>query len=450
MNDGTQNAQPDFNNRRRLSSIPKLPNGPRPMDYGGGKRCVKIAPARSEHLGLTCHNRSVSNSVVNQYNTAIGAPAAVSQDPDTYELSINDISRISFASIVPRPSHDAPPDHPDLSSFLEPTFNFDDFHDHITTSDPNLNNFPLPGGAGSIQLPDETATPQPKKFVQQRAIPIPTRKGSQVTTNLSRKPSTASSTTSRVSSKSDPMSNTQTQTQSILRGRRQSQFPPNSFNNQGSTRAPRKSIGPGTFIEPEGQEKVENVKRRPSVGSRKSSNENKSGLSFRLVNRKRENSAESKTPTRTNKTKSFLAPQSQSSNDLLMPRTPDPKRPTSSHNPQTPNRRSGTPGRTTTPGAANRRMSVMPSHASGLGARTISPTDARRMKRMSMVPPAPPLPQSRISQAPPTPQPEPLPNRPPSTAISPAAANRKSLTPSSSRTTPDPNRKSYSSGQSLS
>jgi dual specificity tyrosine-phosphorylation-regulated kinase 2/3/4 len=40
--------------------------------------------------------------------------------------------------------------------------------------------------------------------------------------------------------------------------------------------------------------------------------------------------------------------------------------------------------------------------------------------------------------------------RPRSTVASPASGNRKSLTPSSSRTTPDPNRKSYSSGQSLS
>lgn len=92
----------------------------------------------------------------------------------------------------------------------------------------------------------------------------------------------------------------------------------------------------------------------------------------------------------------------------------------------------------------------MPHHATGLGARTVSPTDARRMKRMSIVPPAPPLPQSRISQAPPTPLPDPVPQMPQSDIQSPVVPSRKSLTPSSSRTTPDPNRKSYSSGQSLS
>ncbi|KAJ5216660.1 uncharacterized protein N7498_003067 [Penicillium cinerascens] len=55
--------------------------------------------------------------------------------------------------------------------------------------------------------------------------------------------------------------------------------------------------------------------------------------------------------------------------------------------------------------SSSKRMSVMP-HATGLGARTISPTDARRMKRMSIAPPAPPMPHT-----PPT-QTEPLPVRP--------------------------------------
>lgn len=95
----------------------------------------------------------------------------------------------------------------------------------------------------------------------------------------------------------------------------------------------------------------------------------------------------------------------------------------------------------TTPTSSSKRMSVMP-HATGLGARTISPTDARRMKRMSIAPP--PMPHT-----PPT-QTEPLPMRPLSSTQSPSFLPRKSVTPSSSRTTPDPNRKSYSSGLSVS
>ncbi|UKZ75223.1 hypothetical protein TrVFT333_002898 [Trichoderma virens FT-333] len=81
--------------------------------------------------------------------------------------------------------------------------------------------------------------------------------------------------------------------------------------------------------------------------------------------------------------------------------------------------------------SSGRRASVMPtghaSHATGLGARTISPTDTRRMK------PNPPV--SMETRA---------------ASRSPSMIPRKaSATPSSSRTTPDISRKSYSSGLSV-
>ncbi|GME57825.1 hypothetical protein GTA08_BOTSDO08255 [Neofusicoccum parvum] len=88
--------------------------------------------------------------------------------------------------------------------------------------------------------------------------------------------------------------------------------------------------------------------------------------------------------------------------------------------------------KTGTPSAANKRQSLH--HAGGLGARTISPTDARRLKRLSMGPNVP----AASPRNPPTPQPdtqqEPLP-----TSYSPALAFRKSITPSSARATPDNN-----------
>ncbi|KAK4230220.1 hypothetical protein QBC38DRAFT_48745 [Podospora fimiseda] len=98
-----------------------------------------------------------------------------------------------------------------------------------------------------------------------------------------------------------------------------------------------------------------------------------------------------------------------------------------------------------TPGSA-KRMSVMPhaSHATGLGARTISPTDTRRLqKRLSTMHHV----QTGAPQA--------VPSLPPvsaevrSSSRSPSMLPRKISTPSSSRTTPDPNRKSYSSGLSV-
>ena len=100
----------------------------------------------------------------------------------------------------------------------------------------------------------------------------------------------------------------------------------------------------------------------------------------------------------------------------------------------------GTGERSNATPSSNRRLSVMPGHVTGLGARTISPTDARRFKRMSMISAAPPLPF-----APPVSLPDqPCPSRI-SVRDSPSLIPRKSVTPSSSRTTPDHNRKSYSS-----
>ncbi|KAK6363843.1 dual-specificity tyrosine-(Y)-phosphorylation regulated kinase [Orbilia blumenaviensis] len=80
----------------------------------------------------------------------------------------------------------------------------------------------------------------------------------------------------------------------------------------------------------------------------------------------------------------------------------------------------------------NRRMSTFGhSHATGLGARTVSPTDTRRMKRLSVMPP-PPLP-IRTSQ-PPSPN-----------SQSPSQTDNPGFT----RATPDTKRKSVSSTVSL-
>ncbi|KAI9882515.1 MAG: hypothetical protein M1823_005734 [Watsoniomyces obsoletus] len=87
--------------------------------------------------------------------------------------------------------------------------------------------------------------------------------------------------------------------------------------------------------------------------------------------------------------------------------------------------RSPTWSTTQTSSTSSRRMSVIPPHATGLGARTISPTDARRMQRQSMMPDRPPMPD--------TPQTDALGIRGPSPSMIP----RKSTTPSSARNTPD-------------
>ncbi|KAF3935367.1 hypothetical protein ABW20_dc0100701 [Dactylellina cionopaga] len=82
----------------------------------------------------------------------------------------------------------------------------------------------------------------------------------------------------------------------------------------------------------------------------------------------------------------------------------------------------------------NRRISTFShSHATGLGARTVSPTDTRRMKRLSVMPP-PPIPSTRGSQ-PPSPN-----------DTSPSQMEGSNV----ARLTPDTKRKSVSSTVSLS
>ncbi|RMZ85022.1 hypothetical protein DV738_g432, partial [Chaetothyriales sp. CBS 135597] len=441
-------SKPNLTSRRRQSSIPKIPMGPRPLD--------NMTPA-------SMGKRSVSNSLLHELGSGTsslrGTPTATAHDPRSFHPSVNDMSRFTFATTVPAAPHHSALGQPDidLGTFLEPTFNFDEFHDRITVTNPDLNSFPLPGGA-SFHASSHQRSPVRKSQQQEPAtthttVPLPSHRTggpSLNTATVISKPQTSipsAPSPTKVEAMTAPAA---TPTQPILRGRRQSHFPPNAFNNggaTGSTKAPRKSIGPGTFVAPE-QEKIDSLNRRPSVGGRKSSGENRSGLSLRLMNRKKDttgiNGNEEKQSPKTIKARTVPAQKSQVSNDPLAPaRTPDPAHLSVSQG-------SATPKRTGTPGTVNRRMSAMPSHVSGLGARTISPTDARRLKRMSMVPPAPPLPHTRISQAPPSPQPEPVPALSQGTVNSPAAVNAKSMTPSSSRTTPDHNRKSYSSGQSLS
>lgn len=112
--------------------------------------------------------------------------------------------------------------------------------------------------------------------------------------------------------------------------------------------------------------------------------------------------------------------------------------------------------------SASKRISMAPvlhsSHATGLGARTVSPTDARRMKRMSIMPPSmgssntigrtsPGNGSRELPQTSNIPLPSSVELR--ASSHSPSMLPQKASSPSSSRTTPDPNRKSYSSGFSI-
>lgn len=224
-----------------------------------------------------------------------------------------------------------------------------------------------------------------------------------------------------------------------MRPRRQSQYPPVSGNNIIRTIG-RKSISSGV-VDSDGQAKT-TQRRRPSLISSapSQSNPDSAGITTRV------NTGQHHLLTpRASKTKSLQAPSKQAHNGLAtLTMTPDHSRSTSFASPG--KMPKGTVS--DTPPSLSKRMSIMPgmptstSHATGLGARTVSPTDARRMKRLSTFHCQPPL--SNTSPGNPSEKPKER-----NSSRSPSMIPRKTSTPSSSRTTPDLQRKSYSSGLSI-
>lgn len=324
---------------------------------------------------------------------------------------------------------------PESMEFLAP-INFDDFHNSIM-AEPTLNHFPMPGngGAGSENRDSGLSTNS-------------TWTNNSYDSNLSERTRGASSRRKSEISRlngQNPANSRITSTSNYTRTRRQSLAQPPSEASTTSSRGSRKSIGSGAFGPTNASA------RRASLSARKVSTDTTRADSNNFLHPRGQQTDttrdEPKVPSsvRSLKAKSFQpAPREPRGTYLTASGTIDHTRSSSSHAVHTPTRNTSGSTVVTTPSSSSKRMSVMPPHATGLGARTISPTDARRMKRMSIAPPAPPMPHT-----PPT-QTEPLPYRPLSSNQSPSFLPRKSVTPSSSRTTPDPNRKSYSSGLSLS
>jgi dual specificity tyrosine-phosphorylation-regulated kinase 2/3/4 len=241
-----------------------------------------------------------------------------------------------------------------------------------------------------------------------------------------------------------------------VRTRRQSQFPaptqaPASTNL--AARSPRKSLGPGVLAG--GLDSSKNnahvttstpseatrslLGRTPSLG--KSNRRETLGQNLGSGNDVPRFSASS----RSAKAKSMQPPARISSGNLTASSsTPDPSIGASIAHARSPGKSPGQRNHTPSSGGS-KRQSIMPPQASGLGARTVSPTDVRRLKRMSMLPNPPTL-----SVDPQASQPDTIGDSR-SLTYSPAAMFRKSVTPSSARGTPiDNNRKSYGSGFSLS
>ena len=228
--------------------------------------------------------------------------------------------------------------------------------------------------------------------------------------------------------------------------RRQSHFPtPLSSSSVG--RAPRKSIGPGilpnstseySFLRdppPKRLDRDQAADNRSSRVSESSDNQISARSSIAL------SEDVSIVSTGSGIRRKSIQNSTKTLPDFLhaAPSTPDNAKwaRASIHSSRSPARDSHISATTTSSG---KRSSMMPGHATGLGARTISPTDARRMKRLSMMPNAPPVPHTPPMSLSDSICPE---HR--SIADSPSLIPRKSVTPTSSRTTPDVSRKSLGS-----
>lgn len=270
----------------------------------------------------------------------------------------------------------------------------------------------------------------------QQSLPIRTRTGP-----VFRRPSVSNRQTSISSTNSTASRTSESpRDQATIRARRQNQGPPISSNIAGA-KQPRKPVGMGIFESPvqSGSAANTGVRRRPSLSSStehigfdstRSSVDNGGRYADTAHNMTASRAAKLKTlsqppPPRISQTvaaadSTLLTDQSSLA---APPRSP----------------RSGKTGATT---PSSKRMSVVPGHhASGLGARTISPTDTQRLKRRSLMPDAQSVADLQLNSiltAPPPPIDRPA-------SRSPSMLPRKTSTPSSQRTTPDPNRKSYSS-----
>lgn len=338
-----------------------------------------------------------------------------------------------------------------------PSVSFDDLQSSLesASTELRLTQFPSPTGQGSIleSRPslDSMASTSSRDIATARASasqpgsttiagPRTTRSGSILRRpSISSRKSSIGSNITVTGNMDPPPAPGTTGTTGTTRTRRQSLYPPVSNANIG--KAPRKSIGLGAVDTEYGTRAGQ--KRRPSLSQGSRTGDESARSSMENLSAVTDESNRSLGATRSSKARSVQPPPrlsanfgANSNNNTL---APDNNR-ASNVFPRSPKA-----GKASTPSSASKRMSVMPgthgTHVTGLGARTISPTDTQRMKRMSVHP----------SQAPSQTNGPPVSIETRSHSRSPSMIPRKTSTPSSSRTTPDMvnNRKSYSSGLSV-
>ncbi|PVH96969.1 hypothetical protein DM02DRAFT_616857 [Periconia macrospinosa] len=482
-----QPSKPSFRGRRPSVREHKAPLGPRPYEKQRVTSDASILsqnrsfPAMSEPSFAPSASRFSFAKPPQQQQARDGTPressvpSQTNADANAYSHNLN--SSTSTASHVAASNkhyhHHATDSFSTATPFI-PEVTFDDFANSLAY-EPSLNNFPSPPestvtspAASTMQMPQPSQTSQLPHLKQPAAGPTALNQSASSTSSIP--PSAANAPGSRQNrssslirrysqSKSTNPVMQQQEGSSIppaasnmtIRTRRQSQFPAQAPPNP-AARAPRKSVGPGMLPTPSGFDSRQELpkptgdlpqtriartasfgqgSRRPTVSANVNVNAN-AGT----------DSPTTKVPNaRTAKAKSYHASSKQSQGMLGASLSFEQGVP-----PMAPARSPGKPTtRTQTPSSSSSKRQSTIHHVSGLGARTISPTDARRLKRLSMNP------NANVPMSPPTPQAEfSLDER--AFDQSPAMIFRKSVTPSSARATPDQNqnRKSYASGISLS
>jgi dual specificity tyrosine-phosphorylation-regulated kinase 2/3/4 len=399
-------------------------------------------------------NRVTSNASIASHSSAF--PPSSTSEPNFAA------SRFSYSKQAPS---DAPADSSEPYNFI-PEVSFDDFANSLQY-EPVLSNFPSPPDSSHGASMPPAAAHMTSQSQSQRMV-----KPTGLAASMNAPPAFSSSTASTAATDSRPARSTSLlrrfsqsrnnaapgppenasipppTTNMSIRTRRQSQFPAQAPPNP-AARAPRKSVGPGMLPTPsldtrQEAPKLSNDNPQTRIGRTPSFGQGNRRGTLPANVHMAPDAPRVPNAARSAKAKSLHAP----------PRMPPSLLNTSfnasigSDHASTPVNQARSPGRpaegSQTPSSSSSKRQSTMHHVSGLGARTISPTDARRLKRLSMAPNMPGGPTS-----PPTPQAdfsfdEQIFNQ------SPAVLFRKSVTPSSARGTPDQNRKSYASGISLS
>jgi dual specificity tyrosine-phosphorylation-regulated kinase 2/3/4 len=351
-----------------------------------------------------------------------------------------------------RPSHFHAPTMPhqvgrpaNASHDFLPSISFDDLHTSITGVDADLNTrFPALSSAAANNI----ANPTPSQPVRQWNNQGPSKTGEQPpkisrSGSLIRKLSTSKRNPNQASIPHDSSSMPPPTAPANARGRRQSTLPAVPTPSNTASRPTRKSVGPGLIgpNHPSSRSASRDARLPPSQSQPalvRTGSMNKSSRPGSLLPHPQGGDGSQ----RSSRIKSLQPPPRGQGNNHLFSNSISSIATDGSSPLTSPRLRN----RTNTPSSSsgNRRLSTV--YVGGLGARTISPTDARRMKLYS----------SNSKHPPPLPTPQPVPSisQPDLIAArqasqSPATYGRKS-TPSSARNTPDPSRKGSNLNQSVS